>query len=92
MQPQFESRATRPSAAGACPRPCDRASAHARLVLRAALTVRQAGKEKGIGATCVELGKRFKYISEQSAGRFLYAVGEDVGEVPDKIRRKYGPD
>jgi 3-methyladenine DNA glycosylase Tag len=47
-------------------------------------------QEKGVGATCVELAKRFKYISEQSAGRFLYTVGEDVGEVPDKVQRKYG--
>jgi DNA-3-methyladenine glycosylase I len=54
--------------------------------------VQQAIQAKGVDVTCVQLAKRFKYISEQSAGRFLYAVGEDVGEVPDEIRRKYGPD
>jgi 3-methyladenine DNA glycosylase Tag len=47
-------------------------------------------QDEGVDATCVELAKRFKYISEQSAGRFLYAVGEDIGEVPDKVQRKYG--
>jgi hypothetical protein len=30
-------------------------------------------------------------MSEQSSRRYLYAVGEDIGEVDDKIRRKYGP-
>jgi DNA-3-methyladenine glycosylase I len=53
--------------------------------------LQQSVQAKGADATAVEVGKRFKYISTQSAGRFLYAVGEDVGEVPDEIRRKYGP-
>jgi len=47
-------------------------------------------QDEGVDATCFELANRFKYISEQSAGRFLYTVGEDVGEVPDKVQRKYG--
>jgi DNA-3-methyladenine glycosylase I len=46
---------------------------------------------QGIEATAQELAKRFKYMSEDSSRRYLYAVGEDV-EVSDKIRRKYGPD
>jgi hypothetical protein len=29
-------------------------------------------------------------MSEDSSLRYLYAVGEDIGEVDDKIRRKYG--
>ena len=46
---------------------------------------------EGVDATAKELAKRFKYVSEKSAHRYLYAVGEDIGEVDDKIRRKYGP-
>lgn len=46
--------------------------------------------EHGIDATAKDLGKRFKYVSEDSARRYLYAVGEDVGEVSEKVRRKYG--
>lgn len=45
---------------------------------------------EGIEATAKELAKRFKYMSEQSSQRYLYAVGEDIGHVDDKIRRKYG--
>jgi DNA-3-methyladenine glycosylase I len=47
--------------------------------------------EEGVDATAKELAKRFKYMSEESSRRYLYAVGEDIGEVDDKIRRKYGP-
>jgi len=47
--------------------------------------------EEGVDSTAKELGQRFKYMSEQSSRRYLYAVGEDVGEVDDKVRRKYGP-
>jgi len=46
--------------------------------------------EKGVESTAKEIGKSFKYMSEQSSRRYLYAVGEDIGEVDDKIRRKYG--
>ena len=46
---------------------------------------------EGVDATAKELGKRFKYVSEDSGRRYLYAVGEDVGEISDKVRRKYGP-
>ena len=48
--------------------------------------------QEGVYTTARELAKRFKYVSEQSSQRYLYAVGEDIGEVDDKIRRKYGPD
>jgi DNA-3-methyladenine glycosylase I len=47
--------------------------------------------ERGVDFAAKELAKRFKYLSEASARRYLYAVGEDIGEVDDKIRRKYGP-
>jgi DNA-3-methyladenine glycosylase I len=47
--------------------------------------------EGGVDRTAKELGERFKYMSEASSRRYLYAVGEDIGEVDDKIRRKYGP-
>jgi 3-methyladenine DNA glycosylase Tag len=47
-------------------------------------------EEEGIDATAKEMAKRFKYLSETSSRRYLYAVGEDIGEIDDKIRRKYG--
>jgi DNA-3-methyladenine glycosylase I len=46
--------------------------------------------EEGVDATAKALAKRFKYMSEESSRRYLYAVGEDIGEVDEKIRRKYG--
>ncbi len=49
-------------------------------------------EQEGIDATAKDLGERFKYVSEESARRYLYAVGEDIGEVSDKVRRKYGPE
>lgn len=54
--------------------------------------LRQMIDEEGVDATAKTLGERFKYVSEDSARRYLYAVGEDVGEVSDKVRRKYGPE
>ena len=47
--------------------------------------------EKDVAGASREIGSRFKYMSEQSSRRYLYAVGEDIGEVDDKVRRKYGP-
>jgi DNA-3-methyladenine glycosylase I len=49
-------------------------------------------QQDGTDAAARELARRFKYVSEASAGRYLYAVGEDIGQVDEKIRRKYGPD
>jgi 3-methyladenine DNA glycosylase Tag len=46
---------------------------------------------EGVDRTAQRIAGRFKYMSEQSSRRYLYAVGEDIGEVDDKIRRKYGP-
>ncbi len=46
---------------------------------------------EGVDRTTQQIARRFKYMSEQSSRRYLYAVGEDIGEVDDKIRRKYGP-
>ena len=48
-------------------------------------------EKKGVAGASGELARRFKYMSEQSSRRYLYAVGEDIGEVDEKIRRKYGP-
>jgi DNA-3-methyladenine glycosylase I len=53
--------------------------------------VRQMVDKQGIEVTAKEMAKRFKYMSEQSSQRYLYAVGEDIGEVSEKLRRKYGP-
>jgi 3-methyladenine DNA glycosylase Tag len=44
----------------------------------------------GVDVACETLAKRFSYISENSARRYLFAVGEDVGEVSDKVKKKYG--
>lgn len=46
--------------------------------------------EEGVDAIAKELAKRFKYMSEESSRRYLYAVGEDVGEVDQEIKMKYG--
>ena len=46
--------------------------------------------KEGVEATATELGARFKYLSANSGRRYLYAVGEDVGEVSDKVHKKYG--
>jgi 3-methyladenine DNA glycosylase Tag len=52
--------------------------------------VQQMMADEGAQATANELARRFKYLSEQSAHRYLYAVGEDVGPVDEEVRRKYG--
>lgn len=48
-------------------------------------------EEEGLADTAKMIGRQFAYMSESSAERYLYAVGEDVGDVPDDVRRKYGP-
>ena len=53
--------------------------------------VRDLVAAEGPDGAAKRLGKRFKYMSEESSRRYLYAVGEDVGEVSDKVRQKYGP-
>ncbi len=54
--------------------------------------LRQMIDKEGVDAAAKAIGERFKYMSEDSARRYLYAVGEDLGEVSDKVRRKYGPE
>jgi len=46
--------------------------------------------EEGIDSTAQAIAKRFKYMSVESSRRYLFAVGEDIGEVDEKIRIKYG--
>jgi 3-methyladenine DNA glycosylase Tag len=53
--------------------------------------LRQTVDQEGVDAAAKAIANRFKYMSEEGSHRYLYAVGEDVGEVPEKIRRKYGP-
>lgn len=53
--------------------------------------LRDQVQEEGIAATSQTLSDRFSYVSEDSAKRYLYAVGEDIGDVPGKIQEKYGP-
>ena len=45
----------------------------------------------GVASTCVELSKRFSFISKDGARNWLYSTGHDVGTVTDKIREKYAP-
>lgn len=53
--------------------------------------LRQSLEGGGVDSTAKELGRRFKYLSERSSRRYLYAVGEDIGEVDAKFQSKYGP-
>jgi 3-methyladenine DNA glycosylase Tag len=46
---------------------------------------------EGVDETAKAIAKQFKYMSEDSSNRYLYAVGEDVGEVSEKVMKKYGP-
>ena len=46
---------------------------------------------EGPGGASRELAKEFTYVSEQGAKHWLYATGYDIGEVTDKVRRKYAP-
>lgn len=46
---------------------------------------------EGLAGTTKILAKRFKYISPEGARHWLYATGYDVGEVSEKVMRKYGP-
>lgn len=52
--------------------------------------VRDLLASEGLDAACKTLSKKFSYVSEESARRYLYAVGEDVGDVPEKVIKKYG--
>lgn len=45
---------------------------------------------RGLEGTTKELARRFKYISPGGARHWLYATGYDVGEVSEKVMRKYG--
>jgi 3-methyladenine DNA glycosylase Tag len=53
--------------------------------------LRDAVEKEGVDGASKAIAKRFKYMSEDSSRRYLYAVGEDTGEVSEKVRRKYGP-
>ena len=46
---------------------------------------------EGPGGASRALAKEFTYVSEQGAKHWLYATGYDIGEVTDKVRRKYAP-
>lgn len=53
--------------------------------------LREAVDDKGVDDAAAAIAKRFKYMSQESSRRYLYAVGEDIGEVSEKVRGKYGP-
>jgi len=52
--------------------------------------LQQMVDEAGIDSTAEALAERFKYMSVESSRRYLFAVGEDIGEVDEEIRLKYG--
>lgn len=52
--------------------------------------LRSSLAEQGVHDTAKVLADRFKYMSQESARRYLFAVGEDIGKVSDEVRRKYG--
>lgn len=52
--------------------------------------LRDMVQSDGVDKACKTLAAQFSYISEDSARRYLYAVGEDVGEVSEKVAKKYG--
>jgi DNA-3-methyladenine glycosylase I len=45
---------------------------------------------RGVDGATKELASRFKYISRDGARNWLYATGYDVGDVSEKVMRKYG--
>jgi 3-methyladenine DNA glycosylase Tag len=47
--------------------------------------------KEGPGEASRALAKEFSYVSEQGAKHWLYATGYDIGEVTDKVQRKYAP-
>ena len=47
--------------------------------------------QEGPGGASRELAKEFSYVSEQGAKHWLYSTGYDIGEVTDKVQRKYAP-
>ena len=46
---------------------------------------------KGSSGASRALAKEFAYVSEQGARHWLYATGYDIGEVTEKVQRKYAP-
>jgi 3-methyladenine DNA glycosylase Tag len=46
--------------------------------------------DDGVDKTAKAIAKQFNYMSEDSSHRYLYAVGEDVGQVSEKVMKKYG--
>ncbi len=53
--------------------------------------VEELVEERGVSGASKELSKRFSYVSEQGAKHWLYSTGFDIGEVTEKVRRKYAP-
>lgn len=52
--------------------------------------LRDMVRSDGVDKASKTLADRFSYVSEQSARRYLYAVGEDVGQVSQEVASKYG--
>jgi DNA-3-methyladenine glycosylase I len=52
--------------------------------------LRRNVQQEGIDDTAEMLANQFAYLSETSAKNFLYAVGEEVDEITEEARQKYG--
>ena len=47
--------------------------------------------EHGVAGAGKRLSDAFAYISAEGAKHWLYATGHDIGEVSEKVARKYAP-
>ena len=47
--------------------------------------------EHGVAGASKRLSDAFAYISAEGAKHWLYATGYDIGEVSEKVERKYAP-
>ena len=45
----------------------------------------------GVAGASKELSAEFSYISAEGAKHWLYSTGFDIGEVSEKVQRKYAP-
>jgi 3-methyladenine DNA glycosylase Tag len=53
--------------------------------------VDQLVADQGVEPAAAALAKQFAYISGEGARNWLYSTGYDVGQVSEKVARKYAP-
>ena len=47
--------------------------------------------QHGVAGASKRLSDAFAYVSAEGAKHWLYATGYDIGEVSEKVERKYAP-